>query len=78
MHHLTVGVFSSSRKKQERRVPIHPEQLSSIDSNLRDRLYFEEGYGLQFGISDDELASQTGAILSRDELFEKCDISLLA
>ncbi len=57
---LTVGVFGTSRKKQEKRVPIHPDQLGWIDEEIRDHLLFEEGYGLPFGMSDVELAKVSG------------------
>ena len=75
---LTVGVFATSRKKQEKRVPIHPEQLSWIDEEVRQNLIFEEGYGLPFGVDNDTIISQTGGMASRDELYEKCDIALYA
>jgi alanine dehydrogenase len=75
---LTVGVFGSSRKKQEKRVPIHPDQLGWIDQEVRKHLFFEEGYGLPFGMDDAELAKLTGGILSRTELFQNCNIALLA
>ncbi|MBT8230483.1 MAG: N(5)-(carboxyethyl)ornithine synthase [Bacteroidia bacterium] len=75
---LTVGVFGSSRRKQERRVPIHPDQLEWIDNELRNQLFFEEGYGLPFGLDDDKLESMCGGIRSRSELFQSCDINLLA
>lgn len=75
---LTVGVFGTSRKKQEKRVPIHPDQLDWIDREVRSHLFFEEGYGLPFGVNDVELATLSGAVLSRHELFQRCDIALLA
>lgn len=75
---LTVGVFGSSLKKQEKRVPIHPEQLDWIDEEVRKNLFFEESYGVPFGMNDEELAAVSGGILSRAELFERCDILLLA
>jgi N5-(carboxyethyl)ornithine synthase len=75
---LTVGVFATSRKKQEKRIPIHPDQLHWINDDIKKHLFFEEGYGLPFGMSDEELASQTGGILSYKELFERCDVALLA
>ena len=75
---LTVGVFGTSRKKQEKRVPIHPEQLAWIDEEIKNHLYFEEGYGLPFGVNDEELAAMSAGVLSRTELFQTCDISLLA
>ena len=40
---LTVGVFGTSKKEQEKRVPIHPDQLDWIDQEIRSHLFFEEG-----------------------------------
>lgn len=75
---LTVGVFGTSRKKQEKRVPIHPDQLSWIDGNIRSHLFFEEGYGLPFGMTDIELAKVSAGVLSRTDLFQQCEVALLA
>lgn len=75
---LSVGVFGTSRKKQEKRVPIHPDHFNEIDGETRKHLLFEEGYGLPFGIKDAQLAALFGGVLSRDELFQRCDIALLA
>lgn len=75
---LTVGVFATSQKEQEKRVPIHPQQLSWIDEEVRRHLIFEEDYGLPFDMSNDALRALTGGMASRDDLFERCDIALLA
>jgi len=75
---LTVGVFGTSRKKQEKRVPIHPGHLNWIDKKIRSHLLFEEGYGLPFGMNDAELTAMSAGVLSRTELFKQCDIALLA
>lgn len=75
---LTVSVFATSQKEQERRVPIHPEQLNWIDEDIRQQLIFEEDYGLPFGISNEKIETLTGGMASRDELFDQCDIALLA
>lgn len=75
---LTVGVFGTSRKQQEKRLPIHPEQLAWIDESIRQHLFFEKGYGLPFGMDDETLLSLCGGLRTRDELFEQCDIALLA
>ena len=75
---LTVSVFGTSRKKQEKRVPIHPDQLDWIDEEIKSHLFFEEGYGLPFGMNDAKLAKLSGGVLSRNELFQRCDIALLA
>ncbi len=75
---LTVGVFGTSRKKQEKRVPIHPDQLDWIDGEIRSHLIFEAGYGVPFGMDDTQLAKLSGGVLSRHALFQRCDIALLA
>ncbi|MCA0132983.1 N(5)-(carboxyethyl)ornithine synthase [Winogradskyella alexanderae] len=75
---LTVGVFGTSRKKQEKRVPIHPDQLDWIDQEVRDHLFFEEGYGLPFGMNDSALTELSAGVLSRAELFQHCKVALLA
>lgn len=74
---LTVGVFGKSQMENEKRVPIHPRQLGWIDKEIRQHLYFEEDYGLPFGVSNDDIRSMVGGMLSRDQLFEKCDIVLI-
>ena len=75
---LTVGVFGTSSKKQEKRVPIHPDQLEGLDAAVCGQLYFEAGYGLAFGWSDEQLASRCAGIRTRAELLEHCDVALLA
>ncbi len=75
---LTVGVFGTSRKQQEKRVPIHPDQLDWIEEDVRRQLIFEKGYGLPFGFSDEQIAAVTGGVVSREELFQRCEIALLA
>lgn len=75
---LQVGVFGSSLKKEEKRVPIHPDQLTWIDKEVRQNLFFEKGYGLNFGMTDDQLSELCGGLLDRKELFDQCDITLLA
>jgi len=77
MRLLTVGVFGTSRKEEEKRVPIHPDQLDWIEPEVRKQLFFEEGYGLNFGMDDKQIASLTGGVYSHSELFERCDIVLM-
>jgi len=62
------GVIGTSRKADERRIPIHPEHLSRLPENIRRQLIFEEGYGTPFGIDDSEIAAQTGGTATRHEL----------
>ncbi len=75
---LKVGVFGTSKKKQERRVPIHPDQLEWIDEEIRKNLFFEKGYGVPYGMSDEQLGSLSGGVMSRADLFEKSEVVLLA
>lgn len=63
-----LGVVGTSSKKNEKRIPIHPDHLPRLPEDLRRRLIFEEGYGAALGISDDEIAQQTGGIATRREL----------
>ena len=62
------GVISTSKKEDEKRIPIHPEHLPRLPEHIRRQLIFEEGYGTSFGIEDSEIAAQTGGIATRHEL----------
>ncbi|MGY8872628.1 MAG: N(5)-(carboxyethyl)ornithine synthase [Pseudomonadales bacterium] len=68
MNSLMVGVIGTSKKEDERRFPIHPEHLNRVPEQVRRQLIFEEGYGAAFGISDAEIAAQTGGIATRHEI----------
>ncbi len=68
MSKLKFGVIGTSKKKDERRLPIHPEHLPRLSEQVRRQLVFEKGYGAPFGIEDSEIAAQTGGIATRDEL----------
>ncbi len=65
---LKLGVIGSSQKANERRIPIHPDHLPRLPESVRRQLIFEKGYGAPFGISDEEIARQTGGIATRREL----------
>jgi len=65
---LSFGVIGTSKKENERRVPIHPEHLPRIPEHVRRQLIFEEGYGAPFGVTDSEIAAQTGGIATRHQL----------
>ncbi|MEE9553629.1 MAG: N(5)-(carboxyethyl)ornithine synthase [candidate division Zixibacteria bacterium] len=68
MSKFTFGVIGTSKKEDERRIPIHPEHLLRFPEQLRRQLIFEEGYGVPLGIEDSEIAAQTGGIATRHEL----------
>ena len=78
MNSLSVGVIGTSKKDDERRVPIHPEHLLRLPKKLRQKLIFEIGYGEKFGVSDSELARLIGGLASRDELLENMDAVIIA
>ncbi len=68
MNKLTFGVIGTSKKENERRLPIHPEHLLRLPEQVRRQLIFEEGYGAPLGIEDSKIAAQTGGIATRHEL----------
>ncbi len=78
MELLKVGVFGTSKKKQEKRVPIHPDQLEWIEEEYRNNLFFEKGYGEPYGMGDEQLTELCGGVMSRSDLFKKSDVALLA
>lgn len=65
---LKLGVIGTSKKENERRVPIHPDHLPRLPEQVRRQLVFEQGYGAPFGIPDSEIGPQTGGIATRNEL----------
>ncbi|MDN4639053.1 N(5)-(carboxyethyl)ornithine synthase [Agreia sp. PsM10] len=74
---LRLGVLATSRKVDERRLPIHPAHLERIDEDLRANMILERGYGLRFGIHDSELEPLVGAMATRDEIIATADVVLL-
>ena len=62
------GVIGTSRKVDERRIPIHPAHFSRLPEHIRRQLVFEAGYGKPFGITDAEIAAQTGGVATRHEI----------
>ncbi len=78
MKKLTLGVIGTSRKEDERRVPIHPEHLSRLPEDIRKQLIFEKGYGKPFGLDDEFIGSQTGGVASRHELLAEIGSVIIA
>ena len=74
---LTLGVTATTRKEDERRLPIHPLHFERIDPALRERIFLEHGYGEQFGVATTQLAPQVGGMLTREQLVAECDVILL-
>ncbi len=77
MSQIRLGVLATSSKENEFRRPIHPQHFDRIDADLRSRILLEQGYGEHYGVSDEHLASQVGAICSREEVIAACDVVLL-
>ncbi len=76
---LKIGVIGTSKKQNERRVPIHPDHFNRICEPLRRQLIFEQGYGAPFGITDAKIAAQTsGTTLSRDQLLAELGNVIMA
>jgi alanine dehydrogenase len=74
---LSLGLVSRSRKENERRLPIHPRHLERLDPGLREQVFLEEGYGEDFGLSDEQLRPLVGGILTRQQLVDTCDVIML-
>jgi alanine dehydrogenase len=74
---LKLGIFGTSHKENEFRLPIHPEHVDNIDEELRASIYLEEGYGSHFGVDPEELASRVAGARTQAQLFEECDVILL-
>lgn len=77
MESLSLGVVATSRKPNERRLPIHPAHLEQIDPAVRSRLFLEQGYGERFGAADADLAPHVAGLLPREELLARCDVVVL-
>ena len=77
MAQLSIGVFGTSRKENELRLPIHPRHLDRIDRELRSSLYLEEGYGNRFGISPDRLEGLVAGVWTQEQMIDRCDVILL-
>ncbi|MFW2367192.1 MAG: N(5)-(carboxyethyl)ornithine synthase [Desulforhopalus sp.] len=78
MNKLRFGVIGTSRKEDERRIPIHPEHLVRLPEHIRRQLIFEEGYGTPFGITDSEISEQSGGIATRHEILADIGNVILA
>ena len=78
MNNLNLGVIASSRKENERRLPIHPSHLGELGAELRPRIFLERAYGAHFGFADEELEPLVGGLGERTQLVRECDALLLA
>lgn len=74
---LDLGVIGRTGKENERRLPLHPRHLDRLTPAVRPHVFLEEGYGHDFGFSDDDLRPHVGGLLTRAELIARCDVILL-
>lgn len=74
---LSLGVVGSSAKKNERRLPLHPEHIPHLDADVRERITLEHGYGERFGVADEALAPHVAGFASRDAILAGSDVVLL-
>jgi alanine dehydrogenase len=77
MSQFSVGIFGASRKENEFRLPIHPEHFQSIPSELRERIFVEDGYASRFGVTTQDLESVFAGVRTHGQLFDECDVVLL-
>ncbi|NQV03316.1 MAG: NAD(P) transhydrogenase subunit alpha [Bacteroidia bacterium] len=75
---LQMGVIGTSKKVDERRVPIHPDHLNRLPEHIRRQLIFEKGYGAPFNIDDEEIAYQTGGTATRSEILSDIGSVIIA
>jgi len=75
---LKMGVIGTSKKEDERRVPLHPEHLKRLPGHIRRQLIFEKGYGKPFNIEDGEISDLTGGIATRSEILSDIGSAIIA
>ncbi len=78
MNKFKLGVIGTSKKKDEKRVPIHPDHLLRLPEHVRNQLIFEKGYGKPFGLDDDFFISRTAGVASRHELLSELGSVIIA
>ena len=75
---MDIAVIGTSKKENEKRVPIHPEHIRRIPLKIRKHLYFEKGYGIYFGMEDETIYSLTGnRLIEREKLLRDFKTILL-
>ncbi|WP_069770702.1 N(5)-(carboxyethyl)ornithine synthase [Streptomyces sp. LUP30] len=74
---MSLGVLASSHKENEFRLPLHPSHLERIPSDVREKIYLEQGYGRRFGVADEALRPLVAGLRTRADLLAECDVLLL-
>ena len=73
---MKIGVFKTSYKENEKRVPIYPEHIQKISKPIREQLVFEENYGFDYGYTNEDIKNLGCSLAAREELYQ-CDIIIL-
>lgn len=74
---MRIGLIKTSKKENERRVPIYPEHLARYPETLRNKMVFEKSYGTDYGFADEYFIEQGAAIAERDNLLQECELIVL-
>ncbi len=74
---MRIGIFKTSLKENERRIPVYPEHLARYPEDLRRKMVFETGYGSDYGYNDDYFERLGAGVTARDDLFSDCDLIVL-
>ena len=69
----SIGIVGTSRKPDERRLPVHTDHLPRLPEAVRRQMVFETGYGEAFDVSDAELAAQSGGVAPRAQLLAEAE-----
>jgi alanine dehydrogenase len=77
MPQLSLGILGTSRKPDERRLPLHPRHFDRVPAEVRPALFCERRYGERFGVPDEQLAPLVGGLRTREQLIERCDVIVL-
>ncbi|OGD32774.1 MAG: hypothetical protein A2V45_15525 [Candidatus Aminicenantes bacterium RBG_19FT_COMBO_58_17] len=74
---MKIGIFRTSLKENERRVPVYPEHLPRYPEALRRKMVFEAGYGADFGYNDEFFERHGSGTADRNSLLADCDLMIL-
>jgi N5-(carboxyethyl)ornithine synthase len=74
---MKTGVFKTSLKENEKRIPIHPSHIEKLPREIIKKLLFEKGYGDDYGYSDNQLEQLGCKFANRNDLFKECGIIIL-
>ncbi|MFP4623782.1 MAG: N(5)-(carboxyethyl)ornithine synthase [Gemmatimonadota bacterium] len=74
---LKTGIPGTSRKENEKRVPVHPAHLERIPPELRGQITLQCGYGAPFGVEDQRLTELGFPLADRDTVLGASELVIL-